>query len=115
MSPVASYGTYPKRVSAFFEGLVIRFRDRGRKTLKDVFAQLLEAFRHDHVMLGRGFNELSNCLRAGDAVGACAAARRLHDAAGAHIGFEEEEYYPALVRSSARRRCGGCVKSIAAA
>ena len=63
----------------------------------DVFAQLLEAFRHDHAMLGRGFNELSCSLRAGDAVGACAAARRLHEVAGAHIGFEEEEYYPALV------------------
>ena len=63
----------------------------------DVFAQLLEAFRHDHAMLGRGFNELSCSLRAGDAAGACAAARGLQDVAGAHIGFEEEEYYPALV------------------
>ncbi|MGA8990530.1 MAG: hemerythrin domain-containing protein [Rhodoplanes sp.] len=63
----------------------------------DVFAQLLEAFRHDHVMLGRGFNELSYCLRAGDAVGAYAAACKLHDLAGAHISFEEEEYYPALI------------------
>ncbi|MGA8291465.1 MAG: hemerythrin domain-containing protein [Rhodoplanes sp.] len=63
----------------------------------DVFAQLLEAFRHDHVMLGRGFNRLSYCLRAGDAVGAYAAACKLHDLAGAHISFEEEEYYPALI------------------
>ena len=47
----------------------------------DVFAQLFEAFRHDHAMLGRGFNELSCSLRAGDAVGACAAARRLHERA----------------------------------
>ena len=65
--------------------------------MKDAFAQLLHAFQCDHAMLGRDFSELSCCLRAGDAAGACAAARRIKESAGAHIGFEEEEYYPALI------------------
>ena len=66
-------------------------------TSDNVLSKLLEAFEQDHVMLGRGFNQLSCCLRAGDSAGACAAARRLCGAAGAHIGFEEEDFYPALV------------------
>jgi len=65
--------------------------------LQGAFAQLLQAFQCDHAMLGRDFSELSCCLRAGDAAGACAAARRIKESAGAHIGFEEEEYYPALI------------------
>ena len=66
-------------------------------TSDQVLPKLLEAFEQDHVMLGRGFNQLSCCLRAGDPAGACAAARQLCEEAGAHIGFEEEDFYPALV------------------
>jgi hypothetical protein len=69
----------------------------GKMASQQVFPKLLEAFEQDHVMLGRGFNQLSCCLRAGDPTGACAAARRLCEEAGAHIGFEEEGFYPALV------------------
>ena len=65
--------------------------------MTNAFAQLLRAFQQDHAMLGRGFHELSCCLRDGDAAGACAAGRRIQQVAGAHIGFEEEAYYPALV------------------
>lgn len=59
--------------------------------------ELLRAFQEDHAILGRGFSELSRCLRAGDAARACAVARRLNDQAGAHIAFEEQDFYPALV------------------
>ena len=83
--------------------------------MKDAFAQLLQAFQCDHAMLGRDFSELSCCLRAGDAAGACAAARRIKESGGAHIGFEEEEYYPALapllgeqtVRQMSQEHCCG--------
>ena len=65
--------------------------------MAQIFPQLLEAFQEDHARLGRDFNQLSCCLRAGDAVGAGAAARKLNREAGAHICFEEEDFYPALV------------------
>ena len=65
--------------------------------MAQVFPQLLEAFQEDHARLGRDFNQLSCCLRAGDGVGAGAAARKLNREAGAHICFEEEDFYPALV------------------
>ncbi len=57
---------------------------------------LFEAFREDHVLLGRGFHDLSVGLRAGDVGGAVAAARRLNQEAGAHIAFEETDFYPVL-------------------
>ena len=69
----------------------------GKPWMEHIFPKLLEAFRQDHAILGRGFNELSCCLRAEDAAGAYGAARRLYEEAGAHIGFEEEDFYPALV------------------
>lgn len=64
--------------------------------MESIFPKLLTAFQQDHAMLGRGFNALSCCLRAGDWVGACAAARQLEAEAGAHLGFEEENFYPVL-------------------
>jgi hypothetical protein len=64
---------------------------------EQIFAKLLAAFQEDHAMLGRGFNELSCCLRVGDMAGARVAARRLSEKAGPHISFEEEDFYPALV------------------
>jgi Pre ATP-grasp domain/Hemerythrin HHE cation binding domain len=66
-------------------------------THEKVLPELLEAFKQDHAMLGRGFNRLSCCLRAGDLAGARAAALQLREEAGAHIGFEEEDFYPTLV------------------
>lgn len=64
---------------------------------EQIFAKLLAAFQEDHAILGRGFNELSCCLRIGDMTGARVAARRLSEEAGPHICFEEEDFYPALV------------------
>src|SRR5271166_4928506 len=55
------------------------FADVRTRTLKDAFAQLLQTFQHDHAMLGRDFSELSFCLRAGDAAGACAVASRIKE------------------------------------
>ena len=65
--------------------------------MESIHPKLLEAFQQDHALLGRGFNELSCCLRGSDSSGACAAARQLYEQAGAHIGFEEEDFYPALI------------------
>ena len=64
---------------------------------QEIFAKLLAAFREDHAILGRSFNELSCCLRAGDILGAGRVARRIYEEAGPHICFEEEDFYPALV------------------
>lgn len=59
---------------------------------------LFDAFREDHAVLGRGFHELSQCLRGDDAAGAREAAERIDTAAGSHIAFEEKHFYPALAR-----------------
>lgn len=58
---------------------------------------LFAAFREDHAVLGRGFHDLSQSLRAQDIAAARAAAQRLNELAGAHIAFEEQHFYPALV------------------
>jgi hypothetical protein len=61
-------------------------------------AELFEAFRADHALLGRGFHILRERLAAGDIDGARAQARRIDEEAGAHIAFEEQDFYPALSR-----------------
>lgn len=58
---------------------------------------LFDAFREDHAILGRGFHDLSQSLRAHDIEAAKAAARHLDAVAGAHIAFEERHFYPALI------------------
>lgn len=62
------------------------------------FAQneLLLAFRQDHARLGRGFHDLSSQLRDGDVDRAIETARRLDEEGGAHIAFEEKDFYPLL-------------------
>lgn len=57
---------------------------------------LFTCFREDHKVLGTGFHQLSAHLRTGDTAEACAVARHLDEAAGAHIAFEETEFYPRL-------------------
>ncbi len=59
---------------------------------------LFKAFREDHALLGKGFHDLSQALRADDRQLAAQIARTLNEAAGAHIAFEEEHFYPALAR-----------------
>jgi len=61
-------------------------------------AELFEAFRADHAMLGRSFHILRERLAAGDTDGARQQARRIDQEAGAHIAFEEQDFYPALSR-----------------
>lgn len=51
-------------------------------------------------MLGKGFYELSTCLRGKDLPGARRVAARVNREAGAHIAFEEECFYPTLARVS---------------
>lgn len=57
---------------------------------------LFDAFRTDHARLGRGFYELTQLLRHDDVAGACALAGRIDGDAGAHIAFEEQDFYPRL-------------------
>lgn len=58
--------------------------------------KLFKAFKNDHAALGRGLHELREALAAGDADGAKKAAARIDREAGAHIAFEEADFYPAL-------------------
>lgn len=62
------------------------------------FVALINAFKEDHAILGRGLYAIAQCLRAGDIKGARAAAKRLDKEVGAHIAFEEEAFYPVLGR-----------------
>lgn len=74
-----------------------------RKKANDLEA----AFKQDHRLLGAGFHELSQRLRAQELARARAAAQRLDREAGAHIAFEEEHFYPklrALLGETAVRR-----------
>jgi hypothetical protein len=58
--------------------------------------ELIKAFQEDHALLGSSFHELSKCLRANDTMAARRIAKRLDEEAGAHIAFEEEQFYPSL-------------------
>lgn len=59
-------------------------------------ADLFNAFAEDHAFLGKMFHGLSQALRSGDAEAARQLAARLDRDAGAHIAFEEENFYPTL-------------------
>lgn len=58
---------------------------------------LFEAFHADHATLGKGFHELSQSLRGNDLAAAQQVAQRIDVDAGAHIAFEEEHFYKALL------------------
>lgn len=64
--------------------------------MNEVLDKLTQAFREDHAVLGRGFHDLSTCLRSSDLDQARVVADDLDRNAGAHIAFEEEVFYPAL-------------------
>jgi len=57
---------------------------------------LFEAFREDHAMMGRALYDLRSKLDAGDIAGARTIADKIDRESGAHIVFEEEDFYPAL-------------------
>jgi len=65
--------------------------------------QLFNAFREDHAVLGGSLNELGERLRATDVEGAKLAVEHVSKVAGAHIAFEEHDFYPALDISVAYR------------
>jgi hypothetical protein len=58
--------------------------------------KLFDAFQADHAELGRGLYGLRIALSSGDPDGARRAANVLDTNAGAHIAFEEFDFYPAL-------------------
>lgn len=70
--------------------------------MPDTHNELLLAFREDHAQLGRGFHDLSERLRVRDGAGAKDVARRLDEDAGAHIAFEERDFYPLLAERLGR-------------
>ena len=57
---------------------------------------LFNAFREDHAALGRMLYDLRTKVTANDITAAQALAKRLDQEAGAHIAFEEADFYPAL-------------------
>ena len=57
---------------------------------------LFNAFHEDHAALGRALHDLRNALAADDFPTAKKIAEKLEFEAGAHIAFEEIDFYPAL-------------------
>lgn len=57
---------------------------------------LFEAFREDHALFGHALYQIAERLRASDGAGARAEAEALNRTAGAHIAFEEHDFYPSL-------------------
>ena len=58
--------------------------------------KVIDAFHEDHAALGRMLHELRISLTAGETEKARQRASELDRAAGAHIAFEENDFYPAL-------------------
>jgi len=58
--------------------------------------ELFDAFRQDHAVLGHGLHQLRSYVVAEDIPRLKTAAQDLDKAAGGHIAFEEEDFYPAL-------------------
>ena len=65
-------------------------------TMRKAENPLFKAFSDDHALLGKGFHQLGERLRAADAAGARALAARIDQEAGPHMAFEEADFYPAL-------------------
>jgi len=64
--------------------------------MKERPADLFEAFREDHAILGRGFYEIAGHIRERNFPDAKARADQVDREAGAHIAFEQNHFYPAL-------------------
>lgn len=64
--------------------------------MKEAPADLFEAFREDHAILGHGFYEIAGYIRARNLSAAKDRAERVDREAGAHIAFEQNYFYPAL-------------------
>jgi hypothetical protein len=68
----------------------------GKGGLMQIRRSLHKAFREDHAMFGRSLHELRTALADGDFAAARTVASRIDREAGAHIAFEEADFYPAL-------------------
>lgn len=58
--------------------------------------QLYEAFQEDHAALGRGLYDIRMMISAGHLAGIRKVSNEIIRSAGAHIAFEEFDFYPAL-------------------
>lgn len=58
--------------------------------------KLFEAFQEDHAILGRSLHDLRVLINAGDSASIRDLANDIIEISGAHIAFEEFEFYPAL-------------------
>ncbi len=61
---------------------------------------LFKAFHEDHAILGKGFHVLAMRIREGSVEAIKDAANKLDQSAGAHIAFEEFDFYPLLKKTS---------------
>ncbi len=68
---------------------------------------LHKAFREDHAMLGGALHALRTALADGDLCAAREIAARVDREAGAHIAFEEKDFYPALKAILPREEVAG--------
>ena len=69
---------------------------RRQQRMMQVNNSLFNAFHEDHAALGRALYDLRNALAADDFRAAKKIAEKLEREAGAHIAFEEIDFYPAL-------------------
>jgi len=58
--------------------------------------RLFAAFQEDHAVLGRSLHNLRILIQKGDATSIRVLANEIIEISGAHIAFEEFEFYPAL-------------------
>lgn len=65
-------------------------------SVPDVRKRLFDAFQDDHAELGRRLYELRQCISSKDCKQAKRLAAEILQTAGAHIAFEEHDFYPAL-------------------
>jgi len=68
--------------------------------MTEIKVKLFKAFSEDHAILGKAFHILSEQLRGGQLARVIEAAHDLDQKAGAHIAFEEAEFYPLLKLTS---------------
>ncbi len=64
--------------------------------LTDIKKSLFKIFQQDHARLGEQLFRLRSALQIEDITGAQSLANEIDELSGAHIAFEEFEFYPAL-------------------
>jgi len=68
--------------------------------MTEIKNRLFKAFGEDHAILGKALHKLAEQLRRGNIPAIKDAANNLDQKAGAHIAFEEAEFYPLLKLAS---------------